>query len=279
MLELLFEHALVGVDLSKVSDSLIKWLVSLKSIETKRLSLVHVIPLELIEHVAGFAVDKLLSELRREALEKLEEYSRFLESEGFLVDFKVLGPAVPAKKLAEEAEKLSVDYIVVASRGHGWLRELLMGSTVEELLRVATRSVLVSKPYKRRKGEKVELVVPPSPFLGLPILAAVEFDEYLDSVLSCGVELAKRSKGELVMVHVAEDGEDSSYARERLARLARSISGDVSVRYEVLSGRPHKVIVELVDKMKVGLAIIGGKPGSVLEYVAKRSPVHVFACK
>ena len=275
----LFEHALVGVDLSKVSDSLVKWLVSLKSIETKRLSLVHVIPLELVDHVAGFAVDRLLSELRKEALEKLEEYSRFLESEGFLVDFKVLGPAVPAKRLAEEAEKLSVDYIVVASRGHGWLRELLMGSTVEELLRVTTKPVLVSKPYKRRKGERVELTIPPNPFLGSPILAAVEFDEYLDSVLSCGVELAKRSKGELVMVHVVENNEDPSHARERLGRLARSISGDVSVRYEVISGRTHKVIVELTDKMNAGLVVIGGKPGSVLEYVAKRSPVHVFACK
>ncbi len=275
----MFEHALVGVDLSRVSDSFVKWLVNLKAIETRRLSLVHVIPLELVEHVAGFAVDKLLSELRREALEKLEEYSRFLESEGFLVDFKILGPAVPAKKLAEEAEKLGVDYIVVASRGHGWLRELLMGSTVEELLRVTTRPVLVSKPYKRKRGERVELVAPPSPFLGLPILVAVEFDEYLDSVLSCSVELARRSKGELVLVHVVERGEDTSRAGERLARLARSVSGEVSVSYRVLSGRPHKVIVELADEVRAGLVVIGCKPGSVLEYVAKRSPVHVFACK
>ncbi len=274
----MFRHAVVGIDLSKVSKYFVKWLPSLRSIETKRLSLVHVIPLEVVEHVAGFAVDKLLAELRKDALEKLEEYARFLEDTGFVVDFKILGPAIPARKLAEEAERINADYIVVASRGHGWLRDLLLGSTVEELLRISRKPVLVSKPYRHAKGEGAEIRTPPNPFSGSPILAALEFDEYFDSVVSCGVGLSKVSRAELVLLHVVEEG-DEGQAKERLERLVKSLAGETSVRYVIGRGRPHKAIVEAVEKLRPGIVLIGGKPGSVLEYVVKRSPVHVFSCK
>jgi nucleotide-binding universal stress UspA family protein len=277
----LFVHALVGVDLSKVSDVFVQWLPSLKAIETRQLTLVYVIPLEVVDHVAGFDVEGLLSSIRREALEKLEKYAEYLEDQGFSVDFKIVGPSIPAHRLAKEAEKVKADYIVVASRGHGWLRSLLLGSTVEELLHVSSKPVFVSKPYRHNRGDGVELRPPVNPFMGRPILAAVDFDEYLDAVLSCGAEIARKSKADLYLLHVVEAENEEARARERLARLARSLAsgGEIVINTIVQRGRPQKVVLDYARRIGSSLIIIGGSMGSVAEYVVRRSHTHILACK
>ncbi|BES82425.1 universal stress protein [Pyrodictium abyssi] len=284
-----FTHAVVGLDLSKVSDLFVSWLPYLRRVGTRSLTLVHVVSLEVLEHVAsGYPVDKLQEDMRREALRKLDVYATELRSKGFEVE--VIRPEVgePAIKIAEIARRLNADYIVVASRGHGWIRRILLGSTSEELVHVADRPVFISKPYTRSKDGEEELRAPGDPFEG-PIVAAVDFDDYLDHVLCRASEIARRTGARIVLLHVLEEGEDGPTVAKRLLELTERLKAEgVEASYTIAKGKPGKAIVEEADKLGASLILIGPHSrseatieimGTTTEAVIRRAGTHVLVCK
>jgi nucleotide-binding universal stress UspA family protein len=234
-----FTHAVVGLDLSRISDLFVSWLPYLQRVGTRTLTLVHVISLEVLEHVAsGYPVDRLEEDMRREALRKLDIYATELRSRGFEVE--VIRPEVgePAIKIAEIARRLGADYIAVASRGHGWIRRILLGSTSEELVHVADRPVFISKPYTRAEGGEDMLRAPGDPFRG-PIVAAIDFDDYLDHVLCRTAEIARRTGVRAVLLHVLEEGEDGPTVAKRLIEITEQLKTEgVEASYMLARGKP-----------------------------------------
>ncbi|KSW11464.1 hypothetical protein CF15_01010 [Pyrodictium occultum] len=281
-----YRHALVGLDLSRVSDLLVSWLPSLQRVGTRVLTLVHAIPLEEVEHVAaGYPVDRLEEELRQEALERLKAYAAELRSRGFEVEILRPVAGVPAVVLAEEAARLGADYIVVAERGQGWLRRILLGSTSEEVAQIADRSVLVSKPYVRAEGER-SLQAPGDPWGG-PLLAALALDEGDEPVLCRAVEAASRTGARLVLLHVLEEGEDEEEARRRLEELAERARsrGAGEVEAMVAKGKPSRAILGEAARLDANIIFIGAggergrELGTTAEAVLRRAKVHVLVCK
>jgi nucleotide-binding universal stress UspA family protein len=94
-----------------------------------------------VDDVASFTPEDRARELLEEHVE-LRDLAAELASGG--VDVRprlVMGPTVEV--LSEEADRLGVGWIVVASHGHGGLRNLLLGSVSEGLVRRADRPVVV----------------------------------------------------------------------------------------------------------------------------------------
>lgn len=284
-----FTHAIVGLDLSKVSDLFVSWLPYLQRVGTRTLTLVHVIPIDVLEHVAsGYPVDKLEEELRQEALRKLDVYATELRSKGFEVE--VIRPRAgdPAIVIADIARKTNADYIVTASRGRGWLRRILLGSTSEELVHVADRPVFVSKPYKKIEGGKAELWIPGDPFRG-PIVVAIDFDSYIELILCRAREIARRTGVEIVLLHVLEEGEDKAEIERRLAKIKTSLETDgIKASYTVATGKPGNTIVKEAENLNASLILIGPHSrsegileiiGTTTELVLRHAKTHVLVCK
>lgn len=122
-----------------------------------RLSLQHVVnvgALDALRHLidAGAADlrQKLLDEMRAEVtmLAGELEARQGVQAELHLVVGNVL------TEIANHADALDADLLVMGARGAGFMRELLIGSTTERVLRKSTRPLLVVKqmahePYRR----------------------------------------------------------------------------------------------------------------------------------
>jgi len=73
---------------------------------------------------------------------RIHEIDRQLESQGLTVTSLVIA-GYPVEKILDEAAKFNAELIVMGSHGHGVLRNLLVGSVTEGVMRQAACPVLV----------------------------------------------------------------------------------------------------------------------------------------
>ena len=281
--------ALVGLDLSRVSDLFVEWLPNLARLRTTTLLLMHVVPVEKLEHVAGgYPVDRLEEELVREARRRLEEYAERLRGSGFAVE--VLSPVVgePAPVLAEKALEHGADYVAVASRGRGWLRSILLGSTAEELANVSRVPVLVAKGFKRLTEKGAELGAAPGWAPG-PVVAGIDFSEYSPVVLGYAAYAAAALGRGLLLVHVVEPSVGRGEAEGELARYgeeARRLGVEQVETLLVEAEKPSKALVRVSEERDAALIVVGpGRRreslllGTTSEAVLRRAGRHVLVAK
>ena len=98
----------------------------------------------------------------------------------------------PAAAICETAAALGADLIVAGSRGLSGLNRLMMGTTVEHVIRRAHTSVLTvpgTCPADDAQDWR-------------PVLVAIEDPKYGDSIVSAAAVLARRLEAPLHLVHV-----------------------------------------------------------------------------
>lgn len=86
---------------------------------------------------------------------RLREAVTGTAAEALDVQLEVRHAPKPAPELVLAAERASADLLVMGDTGHGGLRRLLEGNTVEKVLRVAPCSILRVRPPRRRVVEEV----------------------------------------------------------------------------------------------------------------------------
>ncbi len=289
----MFERVLVGVDVfSPIADRLVEWLPVLKKVGTREVVLLYVIPSSLVDHLAEIPVDKIVGEHTRRAEEKYREYKAFLEREGFTVE--TLKPVVgePAAVLASKAVEAGAGSVVVASRGRGWLRSLLLGSVAEELAYVSKKPVMVVKGAVRKVDGEKRVVKPPDPFTG-PLLAALDLHETSEKVYACARDIALKTGQRVVLLHILEEDEEPETVIDQLDRYERALKAR-GVEAEAILLEPPKpparMILYYIERLGATLAILGphGKGGSILrglllgrtvDIVLRYSPATVIVCK
>ena len=271
--------ALAALDLGRVTGAFVDWLAGLRVLGLERLYLLHVIPVELVEHVAaGYPVTRLEEELARRALEELQAHAETLRRAG--VEVVVLEPplGVPGQVIAEEARRLGVGFVALASRGGGLLRRILVGSTVEETVNNADKPVLVARVV----GGEPRLA-PLRP--GSTVLAGVARDEYAGEVARRAGDVAARLGARLVLAHVMEEGERDEEAHSLLDSLEREATASgASVERVIVAGHPGRELLELARRYEASLVVVGRASsrrrglGSTAEVVIRRSRANVLVC-
>ncbi len=90
----------------------------------------------------------LVATARREAKEKMEELVHFLSRAGVTVEAKI-EVGQPIEILSEATRRSDVDMVITSTHGHNALRHALIGSTAEQLVRLAHCPVLVVPSHRR----------------------------------------------------------------------------------------------------------------------------------
>lgn len=142
---------LVCVDLSPQTDGVVnraRWLASRLDAE---LWLLHVAPPE-PEFVGlgpgpAAARDQMAETLHREHRQTQEIANRLSDAGLTATPLVVQGPTVD--RILEHADRLDADLIVIGSRGHSVVYEVVVGSVAHDLLKRTTRPVLVVPPSER----------------------------------------------------------------------------------------------------------------------------------
>ena len=260
-----------------------------------RLSLQHVVnagALDSLRHLldadAAGLQDKLLAEVRGEVEALAAEMHRRhgVTPELHLAVGGVLG------EIVGHAEAIDADLLVMGARGAGFMRELLIGSTTERVLRKSVRPMLVVKqiahePYRRvlvpvdfsaRALEALEFAQRVAPQAEFVLLHAFEVP-FEGKLRYAGVE-----ENALSSLRVNARREAGAQMNELVARAGLD---ENRVRRIVVHGEATTQILEQEQEQDCDLIVIGKRGhgllgemllGSVTKHVLARSTADVLVC-
>lgn len=279
----MFRKVMLATDLSPAYDDLIECIIDLKEIGTEELLLVWVVDIEF----AGMSAPRY----KEEHLVKLEEKVKDLKDMGITVSLEVpIG--IPSHEICRLAEEKEVDLIVIGSRGERKIKQMFLGSTASNVIRISRKPVLLERLTS--KGEGVEAVCHRK-FRSL--LLATDFSDEVVDAERTAMRLASKAE-KVVIVSVAEtfceiDKKTPAVAKEveKLETIEHSfnkVCQSVTVRLE--EGIASENINRIASEEDVSLIIIGKKGrggfkemllGSTADSVARRSnkPVLVVPKK
>ncbi|NJE76513.1 universal stress protein [Thermococcus sp. ES12] len=273
----MFEKILYPTDFSDVSLHALRTCVpKLTSMGVRELHLIHVVDITIAEFEAFE-----LEDIYREKLEKLAEE---LRTDGVKVN-AIVRIGIPSIEIAEVAEEVDIDLVVIPSVGENIWRTMFMGSTASNLARATKRPVLLLKYQKKDDG--FEPSVDCSAIFKRP-LVSLDFSK-------CSIKIIKtvRKFEELIergiMVHSVDYGgmeeleRNIEAAKLNLEKSAKGIKAGFDV--EVLVGSASQAIIGTALAKNATLIVIGKKGrnflkdlllGSTAERVMRDSKIPVL---
>jgi nucleotide-binding universal stress UspA family protein len=193
-----FQSLLVPIDLSPLSDRVVRRAVSLPIAAGGTITLLHVVPRRLPSRARRQAEKEARTALASAASQVSTALPRAVSIE------QSVNVGAPAAEIAERAVRLKAD-LVVMGRGMGRpLRDSFLGSTAERVIRQARMPVLVIRSPARTSYRR--------PTLGL------DLDEAAEPVLAMLFRVIRPPRPRVTIVH-AHDG-------PYLGRLYASLSND-----------------------------------------------------
>lgn len=279
----MFEKVLFATDFSECASTAFDCMESIRGL--REAVLVHVLdPVKVQRHSLSIEKEK--------AITRLFELGERLERVG--VAFKPLVLfGIPSRRIVAAAEKENVKVIVVGARGKSILREMFLGSTSADIVRLARKTVLIIRGMvKELDKTRCELL---SRDLFKRLLFPTDFSNQSKSVFERIKQFAEIGTEEVVLVHVVDAGEtaeDIARLRENAQTELEAMSKELEPlglksRIHVHVGVPSKEIIRAAAEDDVGVIAIAssGKGmikmlllGSTSEAVARRAdrPVLVI---
>lgn len=249
---------LCPTDFSELSRHAAEHAVAIASVFGASITAYHVMPQTLMHpELFPYLKEPILvpPEIAERARQRLDSFAGELTTGEVAVSTR-LESGDPVKRILELAAELDVDLLALGTHGRRGFRKWVLGSVTDQLLRRAPCSVLTvgSPPRPVRHRERLPYE---------RILSAVDFSEGSLLALDEAIAFWRKSRGELVLVHVLEpeheEGLDAEAAR---ARLSRALPDPVpeGCRSEIVvvePGEPHREIRREAEERAVDLVVAG----------------------
>ena len=280
---MLMKKVLVATDFSPPAQRLMNCLDELIEMGLEEIILVHVVDIRLGE---GISVD-----LKRESEDRLMEVEMLLSSKNILVKkYSPIGFA--ASEIVNIAKLEEVSLILIGSKGKGVLKEVFLGSTTFDVIRLTEVPVLIEKYIKDESNEYINVCVNKFQKVLLPI----DFSDCSNVIIEKAKNLSSITK-EIVLLTIVEQGEsfqEIQEAKENYQKLLNGIAvefNELGIETKVLikEGIPSQLIVAIAEEEQVTSILMGtrGKGlikalllGSTSDAVARISkrPVILIPC-
>ena len=259
----MIQHVLAAVDLFMPDVKVIRRAAAISRDSSAPLTVLHV-----VEHADMTLWPRRVQErLIRDAMladarSKLETFVANNCTEASSASLRIEAGA-PHDRILSVAEQIGADFIILGANQRQSLRDKILGSTADRVVRHAGTPVLVVK--RRREGHYRRAI------------AAIDLESGADHVISAARDICRN--GNLQLVHVVDlplpfeqallrSGwgavELSRHrealemdARQRLNELARQAPGPASARTEVIVGETAASLVKLSRRRAVDLMVIG----------------------
>ncbi len=197
----MFKKVLVAVDFSGPSLELFNAVNDLRNMGMEELLIIHAIRLE----TAGSGIGAH----KKKFLNKVEERCKEIEAEGCKV--KIIQPVGnPSEEIQRASEEENVDLILIGSIGEGSrVRELFLGSTVANVIRITKKPVLIEK-YNKEKKKPVRLELFPKNQIPTALLST-DFSRSSLQVFNFFLDNDINFKN-IILLNVVDEG----YTREQI---------------------------------------------------------------
>lgn len=141
-----FNHILVPVDGSKTAESAIDKAVDFAKAFGSKITVVQVMALDpyvAAEYITATQSNDLIERARTYILTSLEEAKAKFAQNGVEVETQLLEGQVIHREIANAAEKIHADLIIMGSHGRTGLKKLFLGSVAQSVLTEGTTPVLI----------------------------------------------------------------------------------------------------------------------------------------
>lgn len=186
----LFHHILVASDFSKPSERAFSEALIIAKENDAQICLVHVVRAdwryEMLENPPEIDLEQADAKARMRTFTKTCSLDKEIAS--ILIR---RGPT--AQSVAAAVTQMGCDLLVIGTRGRGGLSKLALGSTAEELLRIAPCPVMTV-------GPRAEITPAKNAFQ--TIVFATDFGKGSCAALKVAVSLAQKRRAKLVLLHM-----------------------------------------------------------------------------
>lgn len=265
----MFKRVVFATDLSADWDDIIGCAGEIKALGCEQVFLAHVLIAKGYEGVGGVA--------EAEALPKLAEQSKRLESQGFAVTVET--PAgLPAICLNEVSQRHGASLIVVGSHGKSAWREAFLGSFSSALLHHARFPVLLINVKRLMDGGKGGSCQLRKQELLRHVLFPTDYSKVAGDIPPVIEHLASGGLSELTVLHamelldayppaILEPAENAArgYMDTLVSRF--KASGIPRVNGEVVRGHPTPAALELLGTGDFSLVVMGTQGKSLLSEI------------
>ncbi len=278
------EKMLFPTDFSPYSMIVTEFFDDLKTAGVREVGVLFVVNTARLSSVSGgFDLARYIDLEEKRAEEELPNLLEKLEKAGLKA--KLIKPFPSGNPVTEilKASK-SYDFIAMGARGRGIFKEILLGSVSEGVARRAEIPVYVFKSKTEVLEDGVKCYKP-CDYLFSRILVAFDFSKHSQKALEYASEVAARTRGELIMLHV----EEGKSRREELASVAEELRARGLKVVDISDvGSPVKVILSKQEELKATTIFLGSRGmsfaksligGSVSDPVLRMSEVPVFISK
>ncbi len=275
----MFKKVMLATDFSPPAEQLFNCLEELKMLGTEEVLLLNVV------RPTGMAM-----QMQEKIFKKLEKRKEILEEKGFNVTIEApIGFA--ATEIKEISTREDVSLILIGSKGEGFLRRMLLGSTAADLLRVTDKPILLEK-YQEMDGVEECKAFCERKFV--KVLFPTDFSDPSLRAFNRIKELKGVTK-HIVLAHAADKGVGDNTisklreeARKKLKEMKLELTDsgfqtDVRIR----AGIPSEQIIDIANDDEVTLIVLASRGegiikdlllGSTAENIARHSkrPILLF---
>jgi nucleotide-binding universal stress UspA family protein len=275
---------LVATDLSSRAEKAISRAVQLAEEHRGTLAVLHILTGE-----AGYETrTQIASKIEKDLRRKVEALFPKKES---VASVRAL-PGTPFVEIICQGREEAADLILVGAHGENFIKDLLLGTTAEKIVRKGDRSVLVVKQAAQRPYRRV--------------LVAVDFSDNSRHALELALRLAPQAEFHALHVYAGVEGmlrgagvtdsgilryqrQVAKEARQQMEVFMRSIDRRRKpIRREVWNGRAGREITTIARRLRADLVAVGtagrtGIPhillGSVAEHVMREAACDVLVVR
>ena len=190
------EKILLTTDFSKPSKKLLESAKQLKESGLKEVILTHVVDISTAQASA--------LQFQTNSKDVLEKEKEILEEAGLEVSIFV-PVGFPANEIVQLANKEQVDMILIASHGKGYIKQIFLGSTTFDVIRIAETPVLIEK-YEDLDDENYQLA---SQNKFNKVLLPLDLSQRSDNLVNW-IKASNYIIDELVLLTVIEKSKDQS---------------------------------------------------------------------
>ncbi|HUT69275.1 MAG TPA: universal stress protein [Desulfatiglandales bacterium] len=143
----MLEKVLYPTDFSDVSKKALGYIKQLKQAGIKEVVVLHVIDEREIDAIfqhSAVRFEDIVRSIRADAKKEMDAVERELEGNGFTVKVKI-ERGIPFQSILRLEEEEDVSVIVIGSHGKSNVKEMLLGSVSEKVIRKSKKPVLVVK--------------------------------------------------------------------------------------------------------------------------------------
>jgi len=294
------QRVLVPVDFSSHADQAVADAIEIARAFDAHIDLLHVwhLPIQASMPQAGLVPVEVMEGFRKGEHERLKVIEAGVRSEKVPCASHMI-EGVPSQQIANSAEELGSDLIVMGTRGRTGLQHVLLGSVAERVVRSARCPVLTAKADDTRGAIRPRVIVVP-----------IDFSGAAERALQAARDLAgAMGPAHLVLVHgyyvpaeleqmlVSESTGGSGGVLDRLSKdAARELEqmlvslqdAGVSAEYVAQHGPPERVIARVAEERDADLIVMGthGRKGlshlligSVAEHIVRVAPCPVLTIR